>query len=623
MKQLLALFMVLLGVPLLFSLSFAQQGSSSNTWTAERYTPKLNASPKYTVSVVTLSGPVNSEATRQQILKEVRKLFPFDSLKDEMRIVVTGIGADDAVFALATLTKIINGTVTIKSGKLSLRGQINSNEDTEAFKAELSKSLPSGLALGNIDINSPHIDNYTWSAMRSPTSIFINGFVPSITAKEEIFTEAKTRFPDYEISDNTIVATGAPDDFLSAAKTGLKQLDYASAYANAGSVRIANSGYSLALATENPHGVPNDTLKDAVKTTAEIELPSSIRTQAIEIVAPTQAKDERSVDLLFATDRVRQDSPYTVGFGSERSDLLAFGAVRVHVPEDHRIGNIELPSQGYKLFGFTLGRDGLDPKKHFSITGTEMLDIDAWKSQISGRGDEALVFVHGYNTSFQDSVFRLAQVVWDLQYKGPAVLFSWPSKGEVLSYEWDRNSALIARAHFIELIKILERQAGIKKVHVLAHSMGNFLVLDALSNYAQTADPLSIGQIIMAAPDIDADQYKQDVSNLTKIVSGMTLYASSKDAAILLSRTLAQGRRAGDVVNGIPIIVPGVDAIDVSAIGSEELGLENHNTFATKRSLIDDINLVLEGVRPPSRRLPEIRGVPDGAQAPTFWRYAP
>lgn len=103
----------------------------------------------------------------------------------------------------------------------------------------------------------------------------------------------------------------------------------------------------------------------------------------------------------------------------------------------------------------------------------------------------------------------------------------------------------------------------------------------------------------------------------------MTLYASAKDGAILISRTLAQSRRAGDVVNGEPIITPGVDAIDVSAIGSEELGLENHDTFATKRSLIDDINLVLAGVRPPNRRLPEICGVPDGAPSPLFWRYAP
>jgi len=102
----------------------------------------------------------------------------------------------------------------------------------------------------------------------------------------------------------------------------------------------------------------------------------------------------------------------------------------------------------------------------------------------------------------------------------------------------------------------------------------------------------------------------------------MTLYASSADRAIALSRTLAEKRRAGDVVDGNPIIMPGVDAIDVTSIGDEILGL-NHDTFASKRPLIDDIGLVLQGLRPPNSRLREIRIMPEGAAEALFWRYAP
>jgi esterase/lipase superfamily enzyme len=138
-----------------------------------------------------------------------------------------------------------------------------------------------------------------------------------------------------------------------------------------------------------------------------------------------------------------------------------------------------------------------------------------------------------------------------------------------------------------------------------------------------TTDPPNIAQLIMAAPDIDADQYMQDVANVSRIVSGMTLYASANDAAIVLSHKLAQGKRAGDVENGKPVVAAGVDAIDVSAIGSEVLGLKDHDMFAEKRSLIDDIRLVLQGIRPPNNRLAEIRGMPEGVDRPTFWRYAP
>lgn len=62
--------------------------------------------------------------------------------------------------------------------------------------------------------------------------------------------------------------------------------------------------------------------------------------------------------MLFATNRVREDWALGVEFESLRSDSLTFGASRVHVPEDHRIGNIELPNQGYKFFDLTFGREG-------------------------------------------------------------------------------------------------------------------------------------------------------------------------------------------------------------------------------------------------------------------------
>jgi esterase/lipase superfamily enzyme len=244
----------------------------------------------------------------------------------------------------------------------------------------------------------------------------------------------------------------------------------------------------------------------------------------------------------------------------------------------------------------------------------------AWKKIAAG--EEAIIFVHGYNTSFNDAVFRTAQIIWDLQYRGTAVLFSWPSRGETLSYEYDRNSALTARGHFIELLKLLEQEVGIKSVHVIAHSMGNLVVLDALANHIRTGDPLAIGQLIMAAPDVDRDQYRQVVKSVGRIVGGMTLYASAADKAMLASRTLAQGPRAGDVLGGLPTIVEGVDAIDVTAVGNEILGTD-HDTFASKRSLINDIGLVLQGKRPPNSRLAEIRGMPEGAAKPSFWRYAP
>jgi len=170
---------------------------------------------------------------------------------------------------------------------------------------------------------------------------------------------------------------------------------------------------------------------------------------------------------------------------------------------------------------------------------------------------------------------------------------------------------------------MLEQNYGIEEVNVIAHSMGNLVVLDALSNYAQTTNPTKIGELIMAAPDVDKDQFVQMVPEVHKITKGMTLYASSADKALALSRVPARVPRAGDVPAGGPIVLPDLETVDVTAVGDEIFGL-NHSEFATNRMVMDDIKLILStGMRPPSSRLSQIRAFPELPALPRYWRYAP
>jgi esterase/lipase superfamily enzyme len=128
------------------------------------------------------------------------------------------------------------------------------------------------------------------------------------------------------------------------------------------------------------------------------------------------------------------------------------------------------------------------------------------------------------------------------------ILFSWASRGKLLDYGYDRNSALLARAPLVALLGEL-RAVGVEKVHVLAHSMGNFAVLEALANHDHVTHPLGLGEVVMAAPDVDSDQYRQIAPKVRAVVDGMTLYASSADKAMIISKGLA-GKipRAGDVL---------------------------------------------------------------------------
>jgi uncharacterized protein (TIGR02594 family) len=329
---------------------------------------------------------------------------------------------------------------------------------------------------------------------------------------------------------------------------------------------------------------------------------------------------DRAVELLYATNRKPAfDDSYFCG---ERNDTTTYGAARIHIPDAHRPGKVELPFK-LSLFSLTLYEQELDPAKHFIIQSVTVQSVDDWKASITKSSlRHALVFVHGFNTTFRDSLHRAAQIMWDLQYAGVPILFSWPSRGRILDYGYDRESALLARDAFVELLRNI-RMSGVERIHILAHSMGNLVVLDSLASHAHTTDPLGIGEILMAAPDVDKDMYLKSATKVRAAVSGMTLYASAADRAMAASKALAGNvSRAGDVPDGGPILVKGIDAIDVTRIGEELFGL-GHSAYSEKASILNDIALIIStGIRPPNRRLPaSIKGMPTGADPAEWWVY--
>ncbi len=329
-------------------------------------------------------------------------------------------------------------------------------------------------------------------------------------------------------------------------------------------------------------------------------------------------KIDRLVGLLYKTVRKPVVTSTKLDYSGER-DSAHYGAAEVTIPEGRKIGSIKRPFK-VNIWGFEFEmKESKD--KHFTLKAVTEMGHEDWLNVIKGASStDALVFVHGFNVAFQDAVFRFAQIIWDLGYSGLPVLYSWASRGSMIDYPYDRNSALIGRKPFLDLLGDLAKQ-GITRVHILAHSMGNFLVLDALSTHAPP-QPLGIEELVMAAPDIDVDQYKLVAPMVRKLTKGMTLYASSVDKALAISRTLA-GKipRAGDVFDGKPVLVGKVDTIDASAIGAEIMGL-NHSHYATDRSILNDVKrLLADGKRPPPERGVGLDAVPNDL-SPAWWRFA-
>jgi esterase/lipase superfamily enzyme len=344
--------------------------------------------------------------------------------------------------------------------------------------------------------------------------------------------------------------------------------------------------------------------------------------QSCETAPSSCNQDARLVEFFYATDRNIQitNNVSTLDTNAPRSGKLSYGVAGVRIPEDHEPGKIELPSEWHFL-GFDY-KSATDEQKHFSIKRLAATSYADWRDLIKRQADQsenrALIFVHGFNTGFEDALFRNAQIVWDLQYQGVSVLFSWSSKGKVRDYGYDQDSADIAQPEFVELLTKLH-DSGIEHIDIIAHSMGNRVVLPALDQLAAQSNPVRVRQLVMAAPDVARDKFMIQLPLAQKIVDGATLYASSADKALLASAELADFPRAGMVAANGPVLLPNLDTIDVTAVGDEILGL-NHTVFATNRAVMEDLKLLLiDGMKLP--RLTQVRKFPEPPAPSTYWRY--
>ena len=301
------------------------------------------------------------------------------------------------------------------------------------------------------------------------------------------------------------------------------------------------------------------------------------------------------VRVLFATDR-RVDTRRPLAFDSEPADgnQISYGTCLVSVPRDHRMGDLEGPSIWRLEF-----RE--DPERHIVVLSKELSDQARFFEQVrqlAARSTEqdALVFVHGYNVAFDDAVRRTAQLAYDLGFKGPAVAFSWPSQAELTGYNRDARNVELSAESLRTVLTDLAGKANVKRIHVIAHSMGNRALVGALS---KIGNDVPVRQVALIAPDIDAELFRRLATQFPSSVGPVTLYASSRDAALIASQRFAGYPRAGQGGDNI-VVVPGLDTVDASAVDTSLTGL-GHSYYADASQMLSDLFAFFKG-DPASRR---------------------
>jgi esterase/lipase superfamily enzyme len=365
----------------------------------------------------------------------------------------------------------------------------------------------------------------------------------------------------------------------------------------------------------------------------------------IEIYAKTTVPGEKGVDdeevgyvqvpVFFGTDREREQDRLKNGralasFAGKGSTDLKLGRSIVTVPtsKDRDQGAITRPDWNLVLFSVAF-RDE-DPARDFTIQSVDVLSENEFATAVKERmgsavsfKGQAFVFVHGYNVGFDDAIFRTAQISHDIGFDSAAFLFSWPSSASFWGYNHDQKRVLGARDDFRRYLEIVRRESGAKKIHLIAHSMGNVLLMETMRDMAdapRVAGSTAFNEIILAAPDVTRDNFAKIAKLITPLASGLTLYASSRDRALRFSADIALGETpAGAVPSDGPLIVKGIDTIDISAISTDFFNL-NHSEFADRKVLLGDMETLLKAAtHPPEARLGAF--VKTTIPAGIYWKY--
>lgn len=322
--------------------------------------------------------------------------------------------------------------------------------------------------------------------------------------------------------------------------------------------------------------------------------------------SPQAHANSELVTVFFATNRAREKSATNPSnfFGPHRTSSdaeLNYGHVLVSVPRAFEIN-------GIRDGRFWVGeiRKG-DYKKAALVDVTQFENKQAMASTLRKRVTdstrrEIMVFVHGYSTDWKTAVQRTAALAVALELDGAPFLFSWPSRGDLISYAADGNElTAVATAQLANTLETIVRQGGADHIYIVAHSMGSRFLLSALERLPMSIKFPSFDRLIFASPDVDSADFSHRVPSLLKFADRTTLYVSKNDRALLLSSILNDSVRAGDAQS--PAIINGMDTIDTTRSPKPTWsldGLIGHEDFST--GAVDDLRALVWHNLPPSQR---------------------
>lgn len=180
---------------------------------------------------------------------------------------------------------------------------------------------------------------------------------------------------------------------------------------------------------------------------------------------------------------------------------------------------------------------------------------------------DLLVFIHGFDNSFEDAITRAAFNRKWFAASGvttadmAVIAFSWPSLGQIVGfplpqedYLHDQMMARLSGVHLMSFFAAIKptlakaRTAGFR-TFLLAHSMGNLALDSAVENWFLhgNGDAHLFDLVVLAAGDCGYATFGVPhlarLSGLPRLAARVAIYYSSADTVLQLSFVLNHGEQ--------------------------------------------------------------------------------
>jgi esterase/lipase superfamily enzyme len=260
-----------------------------------------------------------------------------------------------------------------------------------------------------------------------------------------------------------------------------------------------------------------------------------------------QLSEQGLYRFFYATNRVpvEAEGPIEARFGSEREANLRFGAFDTRIEPTLGLGMLINPSDWFL-------------NEEIQLEGLRTLERDQLIAELRAQVEASpyrslLVVVHGFREAYPSALRKTAFLAHVLDIDTPVLLFDWPGdQGSSLrGYRRAREVAQASGAELAATLELVIREVAPQRLWLMANSMGGQVVVDAFHILYRDADfsdsSTEIENVVLTAADVDHAEFNSQFKEEIKALAGnVTVYVSSNDRALLVSRLLNRGLRLGE-----------------------------------------------------------------------------